>query len=262
MTEPAKETEAPQKPVVEIVALSKRYGRTQALHNVTMDVGEGEALCVIGPNGAGKTSFLFLLGGILFPSSGHVHVFGMHRWKENFQIRRRSITQPTEPIFGESPTPYEYFRFVAQIYNMPREDFVRKLKQLCVDMDFTDHVTKGWARMSTGLRKKAALIAAFLPEVDLRILDEPFAGGIDPIAVEVLYQWIFEARDRGETIVFSSQVLEHAANVGSRVLFLREGRVEHLGTILSLIESAGVDPHSPRALAEAFQRLMRIHLES
>lgn len=243
--------------VIQAVGLRKKYPGVEALRGVSLDVHKGEILCIIGPNGAGKTTLLYLLGGVVFASAGHVTVFGLHRWKENFEIRRRSVVLPALPIFGSSPTPYEYLRFLAQIYSLSKETFLARLRQLAAEMSLSPHLNKPWSALSPGLAKKVALIGCFLPEVPLRILDEPFAGGIDPLGMEVLYGWMREAHERGETLVFSTQVLDQAQHLADRIALLHEGRVLALGSPGELIEKAQVPSTDPRPLARAFLTLTR-----
>jgi len=239
---------------VEAVGLRFRYGRSYAVDGVSFELREGEVLCVIGPNGAGKSTLLSLLGGMVLPQQGHVRVFGLDRWRDNFEIRKRSTFLLAEPAFGESLTPYEFLRFFAQIYGIPKQTFLDRVKKLAAEMDMTEHWNKPWGKLSLGMLKKTGLIAAFLPDAQLRIMDEPFAGGIDPMAMERLYQWIGEAKSRGETIMFSTQVLEQA-ETADRILMLENGSIRALATPPELIAMAGVGPDEPRPLYKAFLRL-------
>lgn len=241
--------------VIRAVGLKKKYPKVNALDGLTLDVQQGEVLCLIGPNGAGKTTLLQLLGGVIYPSAGHVKVLGRDRWKENFEIRKGTTYLPVNPVVGASPTPYEYLRFLGQIYGLPKAQFIEKTQRLARQMRYTEYLTRPWAALSTGLVKKAGLIGCFLPEVAVRFLDEPFAGGIDPLGMEMLYQWMQEARGRGETILFSTQVLEQAETVADRVALLNRGRVEVIGAPGDLIAQAGLEAAEPRALAQAFIRL-------
>lgn len=246
---------SPHKPIIEVTALSRSFDRTRAIDQTTFDVQPGENLCVIGENGAGKSTLLYLLSGLLYPSSGHVKVFGLHRWKDSFTIRKQSIFLPDMPMVDPCPTPYEYLRLIAQIYRMPKSGFLRSVEELARQMNMIPHLGKEWNMLSFGMIKKTGLIGAFMPPVQLRILDEPFAGGIDPLATEQLMQWMGESRQRGETVIFSTQILEQAESVCDRILMLRCGSIEILGSPKELISLAGVDPTAPRALAKAFLKL-------
>jgi ABC-2 type transport system ATP-binding protein len=240
---------------IEAADLRFRYGRAYAVDGVSLEVERGEVLCVIGANGAGKTTLLSLLGGMVLPQQGHVRVFGLDRWRDNFAIRKRSTFLLAEPAFGESLTPYEFLRFFAQIYGVPKQTLLDRVKRLAVDMDMIEHWNKPWTKLSLGMLKKTGLIAAFLPDAELRILDEPFAGGIDPMAMETLYAWIAAAKSRNETIIFSTQVLEQAESAADRILMLEDGHIRALGSPDEVIALADVDANEPRALYKAFLEL-------
>lgn len=242
---------------IESVSLTKEFKWVAAVKDVSFTLQSGEVLCVIGANGAGKTTLLYLLGGILLPSEGRLTVLGMDRWRDNFALRRRSTFVPAQPVFGASPTPFEYLRFVAQIYQLPENQFHARMEPMVEQFDFREQLHKEWKHLSLGHTKKAALMAGFLPDANLRIFDEPFAGGIDPVGMEALYRWIGERRSAGETIVFSTQVLEQAEINADKILVLESGRVVKFGTPEELLEAAGVQLDTPRALVKAYMHLTR-----
>lgn len=241
---------------IEAVGLQKKFGRTRALKALSLDIPKGEVLCVVGPNGAGKTTLLLLLGGIILPSSGHVKVLGLHRWKENFEIRKRSTFLSDTPLFGACLSPYDFLRFYAQIYGIPKAEFLDRVKELAEEMAMTEHLDKPWDKLSLGMKKKTGLIAIFLPPAELRIIDEPFAGGIDPMAMDRLYEWMQSAKTRGETVLFSTQVLEQAERASDRVLVLRDGARVAFDSPQNMVHQTGLDPSDPRAFNKALLKLM------
>ena len=242
-------------PILQVSALCKRFGSIKAVDQVSFDVPAGEVLCLIGANGAGKSTLLLLLGGVIYADSGTIRVFGRDRWAENLEIRRQTTFALAETLAGNTPTPREYLRFIGQIYGLAQERFEARLEQLAGEMEFTPHLDKAWEQLSLGMAKKAMLIGAFLPEARLRLLDEPFAGGIDPRGMEMLFTWFAAARERGETILFSTQVLDQAETISDRLMILQHGTSHYLGTPEELIRSAGLDPATPRALTRAFLKL-------
>jgi len=254
---PASATPRDNDVVIRAVGLRKKYPGAYALRGVSLEVRQGEVLSVIGPNGAGKTTLLHLLGGLMFPSAGHVTVFGLHRWKDSFEIRKRSAFLTACPVMGASPTPYEFLRFLAQIYGLSKATFLEKLRSLAGEMNYLPYIKKEWRTLSTGLIKKAGLIGCFLPDVPLRILDEPFAGGIDPLGMETLYGWMQAARLRGEIIVFSTQVLDQAEQVADRIALLHEGSTLALGSATEIIRQANIPATERRPLAKAFLELTK-----
>jgi ABC-2 type transport system ATP-binding protein len=130
--------------------------------------------------------------------------------------------------------------------------FASRVWDLVHQMDLGSHWQKSWTSLSLGMIKKAGLVGVFLPDADLRILDEPFAGGVDPLGMEALYRWMIQSRARGETIVFSTQVLEQAGAICDRILLLEKGSLRWLGAPDDLVKEAGLDPDEPRAFARAF----------
>lgn len=242
--------------VLSATELCKNYPGVKAMDGVSLELRRGEVVCLIGPNGAGKTTLLYLLAGLTYPSSGDVHVLGMHRWRDNHAIRLRSTILPATPVTGASPTPYEYLRYMAQVYGLSKDLFMLRLEELCRQMNYLPYLSWQWEALSLGLQKKAGLIGSFLPDAELRILDEPFAGGIDPMGMEVLYNWFEDSRVRGETIVFSTQVLEQAEQASDRIAVINEGRIAVEGPPEELLARAGISGSEPRALARAFVKLM------
>jgi ABC-2 type transport system ATP-binding protein len=160
--------------IIDVVGLKKSFGGTRALENATFQIERSENICVIGPNSAGKTTLLLLLGGAHYPNRGHVTIMGLHRWRNNFEIRQRSTFLTAEPVFGACPTPYEYLRFCAQIYGIDKQEFRKSVTTLCEEMNLLPHLDKPWHELSLGMKKKTGLVASFLPKVELRFLDEPF----------------------------------------------------------------------------------------
>jgi ABC-2 type transport system ATP-binding protein len=244
-----------QRLAVEAKGLQRKYGATCAVDHVDIEIPAGERTCIIGPNGAGKTTLLLMLSGALVPDSGQIRSLGLDRWEMNFEIRQRSTYLATTPIYGASETPYVFLRYYAQIYGIARDRFMERLEQMSRQMNMIDHLAKRWSQLSTGMLKKVGLIAVFLPEAELRIMDEPFAHGIDPSAIETLYSWMDSCRNNGETLIFSTQVLEHGAAVADRMLLLDEGRIIARGNVEELIAASGVDPESSRALYKAYMAL-------
>lgn len=239
----------------DVEGITKKFGFTMGVDSLSFQIYRGETVCVIGPNSAGKTTLLMLMGGAHVPTKGHITVDGKHRWRDNFELRKVSTFLPAEPVFGACPTPYEFLRFYMDLYGIPKSEFKERCLPLCEEMHLTEHIDKSWGQLSLGMKKKTGLVAAFLPDVSFRILDEPFAGGIDPQGMERLYRWMRAAKDRGETQIFSTQVLEQAEEIADRIMILDHSSILAFDTPAALIESQGVDPADPRALRNAFIKL-------
>lgn len=144
---------------------------------------------------------LYLLGGLVFPTSGRVTVFGLDRWKSNFAIRKRCTFLPRETHFGACYTAWEYFLLVGEVYGLTQEETAERVKPLCESMSLLPHLTKPIKVLSPGLMRKVGLVGAFLPPVELRFFEQPFDGSIDQSAAESLVAWLRESKKKGETLV-------------------------------------------------------------
>lgn len=226
--------------------------RARALRDVSFEIPPGEILCVIGPNGAGKTTLLNLLAGCLFKTRNRITIAGLDRWKNNYEVRRLSTYVPMGQYVPLGPTPLDHMTNMARLYEMPEADFARRCAALVDDMNYHKLLHKYWGQLSLGQYHKALLIGGFLPPARLRILDEPIASGIDPLGMEILGVWMKECRAAGESIVFSTQVLDRAHLLADRLLILHNGSIGFLGTPAQFIEENGLDADDDYALNRAF----------
>lgn len=194
--------------------VTKRYGRTEALHEVSLDLPAGEVVGVLGLNGSGKSTLLKLLAGLLFPTAGRVTVFdGAPR------PRRARIG-----YLGETDALYPWMdlqdaeRFMSGLY----DDFDPvRFRDLCEGLAVPRRRTK---TMSKGERGRLRLAMALARDVKLYLLDEPLAG-IDLLSRERILRSLVEEWHTDETILLSTHEVAEAEGLFDRVLFLREGRV-------------------------------------
>lgn len=244
-------------PILEAHRLRVRFHNTftTALKNVTFSGDGGEIICVIGPNGAGKTTLLNLIAGCLFKRRNKIRVFGMNRWRKNKTIRLNSTYTPMDSRYAIGHTPMQHLQGIGLLYGMTQESFATRCAALVDDFSYADLLHRPFAALSLGQRQKAMLIGGFLPEVGMRILDEPVAGGIDMLGIEILGVWMKEARARGELVVFSTQVLTRAELLSDRLLVLENGRMRFFGKPDQLMQQTGIDSEEEYALNQAFLKL-------
>ena len=229
----------------------------KVLDKVSFQLMPGEITCVIGPNGAGKTTLLNLLAGCLFKRSNRIKVFGLDRWKRNMEIRRKSTYVPATHEFFMGMTPFQHFIAMGRLYYMDEEAYSARCEMLVKDLKFEPYLDYPWSSLSLGLAHKAMMIGGFLPDAKLRILDEPVASGIDPLGMEILGVWMKESKQRGESILFSTQVLDRAHLLADKLLILGDGKVTFWGPPAELISQMGIDPNDDYALNAAFLRLFQ-----
>jgi ABC-2 type transport system ATP-binding protein len=202
--------------------LTKNYGRLRALDRLTLAVQPGEIMGLLGPNGSGKSTALRLLVGFLKPTAGRANIGGYDCWRESVQARRQLAYLPGELRLYENMTGRQLVRFLGLLRQQIVRDDVDKLAQR-LDLDLDRPI----ADLSSGMKRKAALLQVLLPRVPLLILDEP-TNTLDPVMRDELLGQLLEARQRGQAVLFSSHVLTEVERVCDRVAILRQGRLVHM----------------------------------
>jgi ABC-type multidrug transport system ATPase subunit len=197
----------------------------------------------MGPNGTGKSTLLAVIAGLLWPLRGHVEIDGQRRRRtieEERAIRRKVLYLPAEPWLPDEATGREFLLAVGRIYGID-DDRLRDHVDRLLKLFHLDPIAHAPLRSySTGQRKKAALAGALVAETPVMILDEPFAGGLDPsglIALRRVLQHLAERDDR--TIVMASPVPELIDGLAHRVAVLDAGRIAVCDTPDNLRQAAG-----------------------
>jgi ABC-2 type transport system ATP-binding protein len=214
--------------VIEIENLTKSYGKTLALNDVDLTVEEGEVFGFIGPNGAGKTTTLRILLGLLRKDAGHVSVLGADPWRDAVALHRRLSYVPGDVSLWPNLSGGEVIDLLGRL----RGGFDRSRRDELVER-FAFDPTKPCRTYSTGNRQKVALIAAFVSDVELFILDEPTLG-LDPLMEAVFRDCVAEAKDAGKTVLLSSHILAEVEALCDRISIIKEGRIIDSGTLAEL----------------------------
>jgi polyether ionophore transport system ATP-binding protein len=208
--------------------LSKRYGETQALDGLELEVTEGEIYGYLGPNGSGKTTTIRLLLGLHRPTSGRAELFGVNAWNDPVTAHRRVAYVAAEPLLWPALTSAETFELLAQLRGGTdlayREQLVER---------FRLDTRKKIRALSKGNRQKVQLVAALATRAELLLLDEP-TGGLDPLMELAFRDCVKEARDRGQTVFLSSHLLSEVEALCDRVGILRKGKLVDQGTLAEL----------------------------
>lgn len=207
--------------IIETKNLSKLYGRVPAVSAVNFTVQKGEIIGFVGLNGAGKSTTINMLLGFQQPSSGEVRLFGEKVTLPNAHQSHRRIGFATGDMsLFDGMTGRNYLEFVAKLYKRPLETGVyKKLVQ-----KFKPQLDKKLKNLSRGNKQKIALIAAFMTEPDLVILDEP-SSGLDPLMQQTFLELVREEAANGTTIFMSSHYLNEVANVCTRILLIKNGQL-------------------------------------
>jgi ABC-2 type transport system ATP-binding protein len=210
--------------------LTKDYGSFRALDALTLDVQPGEIVGLLGPNGSGKSTALRLLLGFLQATAGRCSVAGFDSWTQSVEVRRRVAYLPSELRLYETMTGRRLIKFLAELRGDKVGDEADRLaKQLDVPLD------KALTQLSSGMKRKVALLSALIPKVPLIVLDEP-TNALDPSMRGQLLDQLVLAKQRGQAVLFSSHVLAEVEQVCDRVAILRRGKLVHQQPMAELRE--------------------------
>jgi ABC-2 type transport system ATP-binding protein len=211
--------------------LSKDYGRYRALDQLDLNIACGEICGLLGPNGSGKTTALRILLGFLRPTSGSAVIAGHDCWKDSVAARRHVAYLPGELRLYENMTGRQLITFLGRLRGQSLPGDVNALaRRFEIDLE------RPIAHLSSGMKRKVALLQVLVPQVPLLILDEP-TNALDPTMRDELLQQLRRARDEGQTVLFSSHVLAEVEQVCDRVAILQRGRLVHLQKMSELRHS-------------------------
>jgi len=202
--------------------LTKAYGSFVALGGLDLDVGPGEIVGLLGPNGSGKSTALRLMLGFLQPSAGRASIAGHDCWRDGAAARQHVGYLPGELRLYENMTGRQLVSFLCALRGQDAADRIEPLARR-FDID----VSRPIAHLSSGMKRKVALLQVLLPEAPLLILDEP-TNTLDPNMRDELLAQLTEAKVRRQAVLFSSHVLAEVERVCDRVAILQRGRLVHV----------------------------------
>ncbi|HVH10639.1 MAG TPA: ATP-binding cassette domain-containing protein [Gemmatimonadales bacterium] len=216
--------------------LRPRYRDVHAVRDVTFQIEPGEIVAFLGPNGAGKTTTLKMLTGLLYPTSGRVHVAGFVPWTGGpaFKHRLALVLGNRQQLVWDLP-PEETFLLNRAIYDIAEPDYRERLKELVTLLDLGDVLAKPVRQLSLGERMKCELAAALLHRPPLLFLDEPTLG-LDVTAQEAIRRFLAQYRERhGATVLLTSHYMQDVTALASRVLIINRGRLLYDGALDALV---------------------------
>jgi ABC-2 type transport system ATP-binding protein len=234
---------------IETDGLTKYYGKTRGIEDLTLDVREGEVFGFLGPNGAGKSTTIRTLMGFQSPTAGSATVLGYDITDRTAMVEaKRSIGYiPAEMGFDEGATGERFLRYQASLKGDTRSEELLEL--------FDPPMHREIGEFSTGNKRKLAVVLAFMHDPDLVIMDEPTAG-LDPLMQERFYEFIRDEQEQGVTFFFSSHVLSEVQKICDRVGVIRNGHLVELEDVETLLDRGGkrvavhvAEPVAPEAFA-------------
>src|SRR5579863_2917276 len=214
--------------MIEVENLTKRYGPTLAVSDVSFQVRKGEILGFLGPNGAGKTTTMRVITGYLPPSAGRVRVAGHDVAEEPLEAKRCSGYLPELPPVYPDMTVDEYLAFVARIKGLPRGDVRKRVAEVAEKCAITDVRHRQIGKLSKGYRQRVGLAQALIHNPEVLILDEPTAG-LDPKQIIETRELIKHLAGQ-HTVVLSTHILPEVSKTCQRVVVISGGKVVAEGT--------------------------------
>lgn len=211
---------------IEVNSLSKRYGKVQALRDVSFSVGRGEVFGIIGPDGAGKTSLYRILCSLLLPDDGTASVDGYDVVSGMKEIRRRVGYMPGRFSLYQDLTVEENLRFFATLFGTTVEENYDSIKAIYTQIEPFRKRRAG--ALSGGMKQKLALCCALVHQPSVLFLDEPTTG-VDPVSRKEFWEMLSQLKEREITIVASTPYLDEVRKC-ERVAFLSEGCIRGIGT--------------------------------
>lgn len=208
--------------IIEVQNLTKDYGHGRGVFDVSIHVDKGEVFGFLGPNGAGKSTTIRHLMGFSKPDKGSTKIEGYETFNKYYEILNHVGYIPGEIALPQGLTGWEFLRMMQdlqKIHDEKRLNYLLDLFELN-DVSLKDE-TK---RMSLGIKRKLAIVVAFMSDPDVLILDEP-TSGLDPVMQEVFVKFIHEEKKRGKTILLSSHIFSEIDSTCDRIAIIKDGRI-------------------------------------
>ena len=202
--------------MIELIHLVKRFGEVVAVNDLSLTVNRGEFFVVLGPNAAGKTTTIKILTGLLKPTSGMVRVAGCDVQAQPLEVKRRMAYVPDFPFLYDKLTPWEFFRFIGQLFRMDAEKIQKDGRELIERFSLGDFCNKPIEGLSHGTRQRVAIVSALLHEPEVFVIDEPMVG-LDPQHARIVKDVLKERSRAGMTVFLSTHQLSVAEELADRV---------------------------------------------
>ena len=216
--------------MLNIEHLTKTYGEKKAVDDLNLHIRPGEIYGFIGHNGAGKTTTLKSVAGILQFDAGEIYIGGDSVREKPLECKRKIAYIPDNPDLYEYMTGIRYLNFLADIFGVDAALRRERIRRYADAFELTGDLAQPIAAYSHGMKQKLAIIAAWLHEPQLILMDEPFVG-LDPKAAHLLKGMMREICDRGGAIFFSTHVLEVAEKLCDKVAIIKGGKLIRSGTM-------------------------------
>ena len=216
--------------MLDIQHLTKTYGEKKAVDDLSLRIAPGEIYGFIGHNGAGKTTTLKAAVGILQFDAGDIFIGGRSIRTDPLGCKRQLAYIPDNPDLYDFMSGIQYLNFIADIFGIPAAERWARIEPLADAFELTADLGQPVSAYSHGMKQKLAIIAAWIHQPKLIVMDEPFVG-LDPKAAHLLKGMMREICDQGGAIFFSTHVLEIAEKLCDKIAIIKAGRLIRFGTM-------------------------------
>ena len=214
--------------MLEIRNFTKCYDGKAVVDDLSLEVAAGDIYAFIGHNGAGKTTTIKAACGILQFDGGDIFIDGMSVKEKPLECKKIISYIPDNPELYDYLSGVKYLNFVADIYGVSKADREERIRRYADIFGLTEDLAQPVSAYSHGMKQKLAIIAAWIHEPKLIIMDEPFVG-LDPVASHTLKTMMREHCDKGGAIFFSTHVLEVAEKLCDKVAIIKNGKLVTCG---------------------------------
>ncbi len=216
--------------MLEIYALTKKFGEKVAVDSLSLTVQDGQICAFIGHNGAGKTTTLKCIAGILDFELGEILIDKIDIQKDPIAAKKQLAYIPDNPDLYDHLKAIDYLNFIADVFSLTKEERKAKIEEYSKRLGIYEELNLPISSYSHGMKQKLALISGLIHSPKLLLLDEPFVG-LDPISSHEFKNIMQELASGGTTIFYSTHVLDVAEKICSHVAIIKEGRLIKYGTM-------------------------------
>lgn len=221
--------------MLKVCGLTKKLGSNIVVNNLSFEVSDGEIFGLLGPNGAGKTTTLKMLVGLLKPDKGSVYLDSIDSFKEQVAFKKKLAYIPDSANLYDNLTGREYAYFIARLWDVSKQEVQERFDELVQLFDLGDKIDNFINTYSKGMSQKISLLAALLHKPRILILDEPLTG-LDPESSKCIKDYLQNYALQGNSIIFSTHILEVAEKVCQRILIINKGEAVAIGDLKQLQE--------------------------
>lgn len=211
--------------MIQILDISKKYEKCEALKNVSFEVNDGEIVGLLGENGAGKSTLLRIISTMLKPTSGNAKVNGFDLITQQKEVRKNIGT-----LFGSEVGLYdrltarENLEYFAKLNGMSSNETNKRISELIEHFGFSDYVDRQVGTFSKGMKQKIAIARAIIHNPDAILFDEP-ESGLDFKAAKTVFDFMEHCKNQNKSIIFSSHSMESIKNYSDRMVVLNKGKI-------------------------------------